>query len=71
MTLRCELCGSPVLVISKRDGTHHVEPLTDAIAEDRARLREALVELEPAEPGEDAVSRDKVLDLLSAADGRR
>ena len=33
-------------------------------ADERARLREALNELEAAEPGEDAISRDKALDLV-------
>ena len=35
-----------------------------ARSDERARIREALNELESAEPGEDAISREKALDLV-------
>lgn len=40
---RCELCGSPVLVISSREGTTHYQPITTAIGAEAVRL--ALTEL--------------------------
>jgi len=36
-TSRCELCGSPVRVVSGREGTNYYQPITAAIAAIRAR----------------------------------